>query len=77
MIEIETKTRKWGNSIGVVIPKDKMKTEHLKSNQKVRVIIAAAKVVKAKNIFGKLKEWKKPTKQIMKEVNEELDSKFF
>jgi len=33
------------------------------------------KKIKVKDIFGKLKNWKKPTKQIMKETDKELDSK--
>lgn len=34
-------------------------------------------ILKVKDIFGKLKEIKKPTEQIMEELDSELDSKFF
>ncbi len=77
MIEYETRLKAWGNSVGIVIPKDKIEREHLKKNQMVKVVISPAKMVRVQDIFGKLKNWKKPTGQIMREVNKELDSKFF
>ena len=77
MIECETKLKTWGNSIGIVIPKEKIEKEHLKIDQKVRVIISPTKMLKVKDIFGNLKNWKKPTNQIMADVDKELDSKLF
>lgn len=76
MIERETRLRAWGNSIGVVIPKEDVIKENLHADQKVKVIIAAIESIKVKDIFGKLK-LKRSTGQIMKETDKELDSKFF
>ena len=76
MIERETKLRAWGNSIGLVIPKEDVIKENLRPDQKVKVIITPIKTVKVKDIFGKLK-FKRNTEEIMKEVDKELDSKFF
>ena len=76
MIEHETRLKAWGNSIGVVIPKEEIKKEGLHVDQKVRVIITPVKTLKVKDIFGKLK-LDKSTEQIMKEIDEDLDSKFF
>ena len=76
MIERETKLRAWGNSIGVVIPKEDVIKENLQVDQKVKVIITPVGAVKVKDIFGKLKI-KKSTEDITKEVNRELDTKFF
>jgi len=75
MIEVETQTRRWGNSLGIILPKDIAKKEGLKEKDKIIIIIRKPKAVKVKDIFGKLK-MKKPTAQIMKEVDKELDSKF-
>lgn len=75
MIEIETKLKGWGNSIGIVIPKNKIKDSNLKPSQKVRVLITPVETLKVKDIFGKLKEIKKPTREIMKEIDKELDSR--
>ena len=76
MIERETKLRAWGNSIGLVIPKEDVIKENLRPDQKVKVVITPIKTVKVKDIFGKLK-FKRSTEEIMKEVDKELDSKFF
>jgi len=76
MIERETKLKKWGNSIGIVIPKEEIEKENLKINQKVRVIINPISPIRVKDIFGKFKKIKKPTKKIMKEIDRELESKF-
>ena len=32
--------------------------------------------LKVKEIFGKLKHWNKPTQSILKEIDEDLDSKY-
>ena len=66
MIECETVTRKWGNSIGLIIPKNVAEKSHLKENKKLRIIIIEESPIK--RTFGMLKEWKKPTKQIIKEM---------
>ena len=76
MIEHETKLKAWGNSIGVVIPKEDIKKEGLHVDQKVKVIITPVRTLKVKDIFGKLKLGIN-TKELLKEVDGELDSKFF
>jgi len=76
MIEHETRLKAWGNSVGVVIPKEDIKKEGLHVDQKVKVVITPVKTLKVKDIFGKLK-LKRSTKELLKEVDEELDSKFF
>jgi len=77
MIELETKLKGWGNSIGLVIPKDMIRENNLKLKQRVKIIIKPIKALKVKDLFGKFKNIKKPTDQIMKEIDKELDSKFF
>ena len=76
MIEHETRLKAWGNSIGVVIPKEDIKKEGLHVDQKVKVIITPVRTLKVKDIFGKLKLGIN-TKELLKEVDGELDSKFF
>ena len=76
MIEHETRLKAWGNSIGVVIPKEEIKKEGLHVDQKVKIIITPVKTLKVKDIFGKLKLGIN-TKELLKEVDEELESKFF
>ncbi len=76
MIEYTTKLKSWGNSFGIVVPKEKAEHNKLKVDQEIKVIITPKKVLKVKDIFGKLKEWNTPTDDIMKEIDRELDSKF-
>ncbi|MEK6942333.1 MAG: hypothetical protein AABW85_05745 [archaeon] len=75
MIEFEVELKKWGNSMGILVPKDKLKKEPLKVKQKVRAIIIPVKTLKVKDIFGKL-DLKIPTGKLLKQVDKELDSKF-
>lgn len=76
MLEYTTKLKAWGNSLGIVVPKEQAEKEKLKTEQEIKVIITPKKVLKVKNIFGTLKGWKKPTANIMKDIDKELDSQF-
>ena len=65
MIEIETVTRKWGNSVGVLLG------NKIKPNKKVRVIVIENKITKVKDIFGIMK-FSKSAEQLEKETDKEL-----
>ncbi len=71
MIEVECTTKQWGNSLACILPKEIVKQKHLKENQKIKLILEDKSEV-LKETFGILKHWKKPTQEIMKEINEEL-----
>jgi len=74
MPEIIAKTKKWGNSIGIIIPKATVREHNIKPEQEIEIHIKSKLVTKVKDIFGKWK-FKKSTKQLMKEVDEFLDMK--
>ena len=67
-MEIETVTRKWGNSIAIIIPSSVVDQQKLKENERVAVKIEKKQAMKAKDVFGILKGWKKPTEEIIKEA---------
>ena len=69
MIECESVARKWGSSIGLTIPKEAVEKAKIRENEKIRFIILEKSPVK--KTFGLLKSWKKPTRQIIKEMREE------
>jgi len=48
---IRTTLKRWGNSYGVVIPKDMAMKEGIKENDEVEVIIR--KTMDIRNLFGK------------------------
>ena len=39
---IKAKIRKWGNSYGIVIPKEVIESENLKENENIEIIIVEA-----------------------------------
>lgn len=73
MIEIKTRIREWGNSIGVVIPKEKAAEGNIKANDKVKIFITREDdSLKVKDIFGSIK-WKAKTKKLLKEIDKEFE----
>ncbi|MBI2672383.1 AbrB/MazE/SpoVT family DNA-binding domain-containing protein [Candidatus Woesearchaeota archaeon] len=70
---IETKAKRWGNSIGIVIPSEIAEKEHIKENKIVRLFIIKDNRNVAKETFGLLKgKIKKSAQQIKDELREEL-----
>ncbi len=75
MMEVKTKTKKWGNSIGVIIPKEIIKQENIKPNQEVTVTINVRPITTVRDIFGKMK-FKKSTDKLMREIDKEFNVGF-
>lgn len=66
MVETEVKTRKWGSSIGIVLPKELVEEAGIRLNE--TVVVDIRKRHKAKEFFGLLKDWKRPTQEIKDEM---------
>ena len=75
MMEIKAKTKKWGNSIGVLIPKEIVREENIKPDQEVTFIISSKPITRGKDIAGKWK-FSKSTDKLMREVDKEFDVGF-
>ncbi len=71
---IEVKTKKWGNSIGIIIPSETIDKLKIKPEEKI-IIIIEKKTNVLKEMFGIAKS-KKSAKQMVKEAREELESKW-
>lgn len=67
--EIETTVRKWGRSLGVVIPKEAVLNAKLRKGEKIHLTINKEKSP-FKAIFGTLKT-SRSTAEILKEVDQE------
>ena len=65
-MEVEIKTKKSGNSIGVVIPKEILEKQKIKENE--TVIFSIKKKLLVSEVFGRLKGWKRPTQEIKDEM---------
>ncbi len=75
MMEIKATTKKWGNSIGVLIPKDVVKEEKIKPNQEIMLMISTRPITKGKDIFDTLK-FKESTEKLMREIDKEFNVGF-
>ena len=65
MTEVEVQTRKWGNSLGIVIPTKIIEEEKLQENQKV--IVEIKRVIDLKKLRGFIK-FKKSAQEIKDEM---------
>ena len=66
MVEIETRTRKWGSSIGLILPKSLVDEVGIKPNEKITIEVKKRPL--AKEFFGLLKDWKRSTQEIKDEA---------
>lgn len=72
MAEAIAEVRKWGNSLGIIIPKETVEKEHIKEKEKIRFIIVRDSDVLSKT-FGMVKgKWKKSAQQIKDQARKEL-----
>ena len=70
MIECESTAKKWGNSIGIIIPKEVTERQGIRENTKVHFAILDNAVV-GERLFGMLKGWKEPTGKALKRLRRE------
>lgn len=67
------KIKKWGNSLGLIIPKEELRKMDIGENQEVIVDITKKdNPLKELFGFGKRNKIKKSTKQIIEETRKEL-----
>ncbi|MBI4141343.1 hypothetical protein HY484_00280 [Candidatus Woesearchaeota archaeon] len=67
MTEIEVTAKKWGSSIGVVIPVETVEREHIMENEKIKIEIKKAHT--AREVWGMFpKGWKKSTQELKDEA---------
>ncbi len=72
-MECVATTRKWGNSLGITLPKELVEKEHIKENEEIKIFIMKKNHTFQKT-FGMLKGkfGKKSTQQIKDEIRAEL-----
>ena len=72
MIECETVTRKWGNSLGITLPREIVESQHLKEHEKIKILVLKNNG-NLRKTFGLAKgKWKKSAQQIKDEIRTEL-----
>lgn len=70
MAEIETEAKKWGNSIGVRIPKEAVEKEGIEPDDTVLVDIKKLKMPE-KDAFGMLSDWDLDAQEAKDELRKE------
>ncbi|MBI5553555.1 MAG: hypothetical protein HY917_02330 [Candidatus Diapherotrites archaeon] len=63
--------------MGLVIPQKKLMEGRFSPNGSVRVLLSSSDRLRVKDIWGKLPKGKKSAVSLLKEIDKELDSKFF
>lgn len=67
MIEVECVAKKWGSSVGIIIPKEVVIGEGIKPNEKICVIVKKAMLAKDIWNLGPLRRTE-PTQKIVDEM---------
>ena len=65
-MKFETQTKKWGSSLGIILPKSIVEAHHIKEKEKIVVEIKKKHLVK--EFFGMVPEWKTSTQNIKREM---------
>ena len=71
---IEVRTKKWGNSIGIIIPSEAVEKLSIKPEEKIVIEINKKENVLAE-MFGTMKS-KKTARQMLDEARREMESKW-
>lgn len=70
---VKSKLKKWGNSFGVIIPKEIIYSENFKENEDIEFLIVKNSKKRFDELFGSLKgKFKKSTDEMMREIDKEL-----
>ena len=72
-MEIKAKTKKWGSSLGIVLPKRVVIAERIRAGQEIKINILSDKKTTGADIFGKLK-FKKPIQVLLDETDKDFES---
>ena len=71
MKQMEATVREWGNSLGIILPKEFTKNENIKPGDKVKVIVLSNKN-SLNAVFGSLQgKMKRTSQQIKDELRKE------
>ena len=70
---IETKVKRWGNSLGIVIPSETVDRKNIRENDNIKILIMSDSKEVFKKTFGLLRgKLTKQTQQIKDELRRDL-----
>ncbi|AJF60120.1 MAG: AbrB/MazE/SpoVT family DNA-binding domain-containing protein [Candidatus Diapherotrites archaeon] len=70
-MEVEVIARKWGNSLGVTLPKEAVEKEGIKENEKFFIDFHKEKKSTVKDFFGLAAGWKIDAQKLKGKLREE------
>ena len=70
-MEVEVIARKWGNSLGVTLPKEAVEKEGIKENEKFFIDFHKEKKSTVKDFFGLAAGWKIDAQKLKDKLREE------
>ena len=83
-MEVQTTTKKWGSSLGIIIPKKIVIAERIQEGQKISFDILSKKKTTVGEIFKMVEKHplpktkdKRGTQEVLDEIDKELDSDVF
>ncbi|MBL7148225.1 MAG: AbrB/MazE/SpoVT family DNA-binding domain-containing protein [Nanoarchaeota archaeon] len=71
-MEVEIKTKKWGSSLGIIIPKEVVRRERIQEGQEIKINILSKRKTTGADIFGKLR-FKKPIQILLNETDKDFE----
>jgi antitoxin component of MazEF toxin-antitoxin module len=74
MESINVRVKRWGNSFGVVLPREIIDRENVKEGAEIEISIRAKHKTKARDIFGVLKgKLNRDTDDLLDEVDRDFE----
>ena len=70
-MEAEVVAKKWGNSFGIIIPNEIVKSENIKENEKLVVEIKKRQL--GREFLGLLKDWQRDPQELKDEIRRGWD----
>ncbi|MBI5391846.1 AbrB/MazE/SpoVT family DNA-binding domain-containing protein [Candidatus Woesearchaeota archaeon] len=67
--------KKWGNSLGIIIPKEIVRENKIHQHEEIVIEIKGKQKTVLEELFGAIK-FSKPTKILLKEARKDLESKY-
>ena len=71
MTVIETKVKRWGNSLAFIIPSHAVESRKIRENDELKVIIVDNSKKNLEEAFGSLKGWKINSQKTKNELRKE------
>lgn len=76
MESVVAKAKKWGNSIGVILPKDVIEKVGIRDGSEVELLVGKKEKNILRQLFGSMK-CKAKTKQSVAELMKEIDKELY